>query len=104
MKLEDLQTAVKLKNFKVTLHALQEKEADDILLSEIKESFQNAEVIENYPEDKPFPSCLVLGFDFKNEPIHSVWAYDEISSMAVLITVYRPDSNKWVEYKKRKNQ
>ena len=32
----------------------------------------NREIIEQYPEDFPFPSCLVFGFSSKNEIIHVV--------------------------------
>jgi hypothetical protein len=31
------------------------------------------DIFEEYPEDKPYPSCLVYGETFKKEPIHSVW-------------------------------
>lgn len=63
----------------------------------------NGEIIENYPDDFPFPSCLILGTNQDQEPIHSVWAYNENTDFAVLITVYRPDFNMWSEWRFRKN-
>lgn len=54
--------------------------------------------------DKPYPSCLIFGETFAGEPIHSVWAYNEKSKWAVLITVYRPDPSLWIDYKMRKKK
>ena len=102
MDLEELKFVVKSDRFKVTIHALQEKEADNISLIDIEQSLVNSEIIEDYKNDKPFPSCLVLGFGNNSKPIHSVWAYNSDSKQAVLITVYRPNPEKWVEYRKRK--
>jgi hypothetical protein len=62
----------------------------------------SGEIIEDYPKDKPFPSSLVLGFNIKNEPFHSVWGYNPENGWAVLITVYRPDPKRWINWKIRR--
>ena len=31
------------------------------------------EIVEQYPDDKPFPSCLI--YSEYEGPLHSVWAY-----------------------------
>ena len=36
------------------------------------------------------------------EPIHTVWAYNEENQWVVLITVYRPDPQRWIEWRKRR--
>ncbi|WP_419634089.1 DUF4258 domain-containing protein, partial [Thiolapillus sp.] len=51
--------------------------------------------------DKPYPSCLILGRNFSGEPIHSVWAYNPENLWAVLITVYRPGPERWIDWKIR---
>ncbi len=43
---------------------------------EIYFSVMHGEVIEVCPNDKPYPSCLVFGMNFKGESMHSVWAYN----------------------------
>jgi hypothetical protein len=48
------------------------------------------EQIEDYPDDKPFPSALFLGW-MADEPLHVVAAIDRESNWAYIITVYRPD-------------
>jgi len=68
-----------------------------LTFDEIYFSVFNGEIIEDYPDDKPYPSCLIYGETFSGEPVHSVWAFNELTQWAVLITVYRPDLNKWIE-------
>lgn len=102
MDFNKLKSIILSDKFRITLHALREKDLDNLSIDEIKISMYNAKIIEDYPESKPFASCLVLSFNSKNDPIHSVWGYDETIEGAILITVYRPNPEKWVEYKKRK--
>jgi len=42
-----------------------------------------------------------MGKNFSGEPIHSVWAFNSENLWSVLITVYRPDSERWVDWKVR---
>jgi len=37
----------------------------------------------------------VYGDSFGGDPVHSVWAYNEESGFAVIVTVYRPDPERW---------
>jgi hypothetical protein len=53
-------------------------------------------VIESYPEDKPYPSCLLLGWAGKGQhkrPIHVVTATTKHE--IIIITVYEPDAAQW---------
>lgn len=86
----------------VTDHADEEAQNDRLTYKEIFSSVANGEIIEEYPRDKPYPSCLVYGESDNNEPIHSVWAYNMNTRFAVLITVYRPDPKKWVDWRIRR--
>jgi len=75
---------------------------DDLTFEEIYYSVMRGEVIEDYPTDKPFPSCLIMGKNFSGQAtIHSVWAYNPKNQWAVLITVYRPDPARWIDWKVR---
>lgn len=87
---------------RVTDHADEEAQNDRLTYKEIFSSVANGEIIEEYPRDKPYPSCLVYGESDNNEPIHSVWAYNMNTRFAVLITVYRPDPKKWVNWRIRR--
>lgn len=39
-----------------------------------------------------------------NQPIHSVWGYNEKNQWVVLITVYRPDPQRWMDWKIRRKK
>ena len=76
-----------------------------ILADEVKEVLMSGEIIENYPEDRPLPSCLVLGYASNQRPIHAVVAVDERESMLWVITVYIPSTDEWDEgFNRRKAQ
>jgi len=99
---EKIQQAVKSGNYRITEHADEEMVEDNLKLKEVKISLDNGEVIESYLKDFPFPSYLVYGKNEKEEHIHSVWGYDEKKRLAILITVYRPNPFKWIDFKKRR--
>lgn len=93
--------AIKARRVKITDHADEEAANDGLNYSEIYHSTLQGEIIEEYPDDGPYPSCLIFGRNSLLEPIHSVWAYNAASGWAVLITVYRPDPERWIDWKKR---
>ena len=104
MEIERIVEAIRAKRIRITDHADEEAQADKLKYEEIYFSALNGEIIEDYPKDKPYPSCLIYGQTFAGEPVHSVWAYNQKSKWAVLITVYRPDPNRWINYKIRKKK
>ena len=85
----------------VTAHASERFRQRGIKARDIRNAVMFGEIIEQYPKDFPFPSCLVLGKDLNGKIIH-VCMSDEGNSSRI-ITAYYPDSNKWDEnYKVRK--
>ncbi|MDD5673919.1 MAG: DUF4258 domain-containing protein [Chitinivibrionales bacterium] len=104
MEIEKILAAIESNKIKITEHADEEAVDDQLTLSEILYSVENGEIIEDYPTDKPYPSCLVFGKNEQKNPIHSVWAYNNANGWAVLITVYRPDPIRWIEWKTRRNK
>ena len=69
----------------------------------IKEVIQNGKTIKEYPDDTPYPSRIILGYD-GNRPIHVVSAYDQDDDMEYIITVYEPDTQLWTsDFTKRRN-
>ena len=53
------------------------------------------ELVEEYPDTSPYPSCLVLGFTDKKRPLHIVFAVNREARIVYIITVYEPASTKW---------
>jgi hypothetical protein len=101
MDLISIINAIRSSRVRITDHADEEAINDGLTLEEIYFSVIHGEVIEDYPNDKPYPSCLIMGRNFSGLPIHSVWAFNPKNLWAVLITVYRPDPERWINWKVR---
>ncbi|MDP3694938.1 MAG: DUF4258 domain-containing protein [Desulfocapsaceae bacterium] len=101
MDIENIIVAIRNSRVRITDHADEEAVDDGLTFEEIYFSVLHGEIIENYSNDKPYPSCLIMGMTFSGEPIHSVWAYNPGNSWVVLITVYRPDPARWLNWKVR---
>lgn len=104
MRIDDIVGAIRGNRIRITDHADEEAEADRLSFDEILLSVMQGEVIEQYLDDKPYPSCLVFGTTFSGDPVHSVWAYNADNQWAVLITVYRPDPGRWVNWRIRRRK
>ena len=102
VELADIIEAIQAGQVRITDHAYEEANADRLKFDEIYFSALNGVVIEEYQDDSPYPSVLVFGQTFGGDPVHSVWAYNQKKRWTVLITVYRPDPNRWINCKVRK--
>jgi hypothetical protein len=104
MNIEDIINAIQNHRIRITEHADEEAETDDLTFDEIFFSVSHGEIIEQYLADKPYPSCLICGQTFGGDHIHSVWAFNEDNQWSVLITVYRPDQDRWINFRKRREK
>ena len=71
MDLKKIIAAIHERRVRITDHADEEAENDQLTFDETYLSVINGEIIENYPHDKPYPSCLVYGKTFSGDHIHS---------------------------------
>lgn len=62
--------------------------------TDVVEVLTTGKIIEDYPTDMPYPSCLTLGF-VKERPLHVVSAEATDDATTVIITVYEPDLIRW---------
>lgn len=102
--IQDIIEALQTQRIRITNHADEEAVADQLVFGEVAFSVTYGEIIEAYPTDRPFPSCLIYGTTPEGDPIHSVWAYNAANGWAVLITVYRPDPKRWINWRIRKSK
>ena len=102
IKIEYILDSIRSNRFRITDHADEETHNDHLSFEEVITSILQGEIIEDYHNDKPFPSCLISGLTMHGEPVHSVWAYNIANKWAVLITVYRPDRARWIKWKIRR--
>jgi len=98
---EEIQALCQLGKIKWTTHISARLQERGIEPSDIKHCINNGEIIEQYPDDFPHPSCLISGFDFCGNPLHVVM--DVGAGYIWLITAYIPNHNKWQsDFKTRK--
>ncbi|MBR4754643.1 MAG: DUF4258 domain-containing protein [Lachnospiraceae bacterium] len=87
----------------ITQHSRKRFSERGISLNDVCESINSGEIIEQYPDDYPFPSCLILGITIHNQYIHVVVSMNE--NVIYLITAYLPNSDKWEsDWKTRKER
>jgi len=75
-----------------------------IAVEEVEAVLGAGEVIEDYPNDTPFPSRLVLGWT-GSRPLHVVIASNLRENEDIVITVYEPESAQWQpDFRRRRVQ
>jgi len=99
MNIEDIKEKIRDNDYEISLHALEKSFERKIWKDDIEHAIMNGEVIEDYKDDKPYPSCLIYGRTKDTQHIHIVCTYPP---KVKIITVYFPDKYKWVDYKTRK--
>ena len=89
-------------SYLLTAHASSRAIERNIRSSEIEEAISNGEVIEDYPDDKYGPSCLIMGKTTSQRMLHIQTSYPP---NVKIITVYEPSSNEWeADWKTRKHE
>ena len=86
-----------------TIHVSKRLLQRNISTFEIETSINYGAIIEKYPDDYPYPSCLLMGKTVDNRILHIVCAvYDD---KLWIITAYEPNLIEWeADYQTRKEQ
>jgi hypothetical protein len=88
-----------------TKHARDEMEIEEfgeISHEEVYRVSITGKVIEEYPDDEPYPSCLIHGTTGEGRHLHTVCAYSEDEDLVIIVTAYQPDPRRWEDYERRK--
>ncbi|MFK7845589.1 MAG: DUF4258 domain-containing protein [Rhodothermales bacterium] len=99
-RIEEIAEKIQAGFYEFSKHAVDQSIIRDISVQEIREAFKQSEIIEDYPNDKYGPSCLILGFTAQERPLHIQCSYPS-RPLVKIITLYEPDPNRWIDYKKR---
>ncbi len=100
--LQEIQKQLSVGQFEFSRHAFKRAIERNISELEIKQAGENAQIIEDYPDDKYSPSCLLLGFTKSERPLHLQISRME-SDLVKIITIYEPDKTQWTNnYTKRR--
>jgi hypothetical protein len=88
VRIEDVRACCTDNTIVLTEHLLTRMRQRHIRLEDIKYAIAKGEIIEQYPADYPFPSCLINA-----ENIHIVCSIGE--GRLYIITAYRPSQERW---------
>jgi hypothetical protein len=78
----------------VSQHAYRRMRLRQVTLHEIFQAIESGDVIEDYPDDLPYPSKLIC-WKADNQFLHLVIAERNEDGALILVTVYRPELGDW---------
>lgn len=81
------------RNVIFSLHVLKRLQERGILREDVIQAIHTGEIIEQYPSDFPYPSCLVMGYTIENELLHVVCGCNW--EIVKIVTAYRPTTAKF---------
>ena len=99
--IDEIREKIEAEQFEFSKHAVDQSIIRRISVQEIREIFADAEVIEDYPEDKYGPSCLIMGKTREGRPLHIQCSYPS-RPLIKIITLYEPDPDLWIDFKIRR--
>jgi hypothetical protein len=94
MDIAPIQATVRQGHLLFTHHAVVQMAARVISVNEVEEAILAGAIIEEYPDDKYGPSCLVYGNTLQGRPLHAVCS---LPPRVRIVTVYEPDPAEWEE-------
>jgi hypothetical protein len=89
--------------FEFSKHATDQTIVRGVRIHEIREAIASGDVIEDYPDDKYGPSCLVFGFTGSQRPLHVQCSHPS-RPLIKIITVYEPKPDLWIDFKTRRRE
>jgi hypothetical protein len=87
---------------RVTQHAQVEMDADEVTLDEVLDVIVAGQILENYPEHRRGPCCLLCGRSFRGRFLHIVCTTAD--PLLTIITVYEPALPKWISPVQRRRE
>ena len=90
--LEILCRQLSMGEFEFSRHAFKRAVERNISEIEIRAAGAHARIIEDYPDDKYGPSCLIMGITENGRILHIQTNYPPIVKV---ITVYEPSPDEW---------
>ena len=101
--IEEIRNKIVQNQFEFSQHALNQSILRQISVQALREAIANGEIIEDYPDDKYGPSCLIVGFTVAARPLHVQCSYPS-RPLVKIITLYEPNPELWINFKVRRIQ
>jgi len=99
VSVEEIQGRIRDGDYRYSDHSLKMMIKRSIFRLEVESAILKGKVIERYPDDKYSPSCLIYG---KTENGRDLHIQISMPPEVVVVTVYEPELDKWLDCKKRR--
>ncbi|MEW6615399.1 MAG: DUF4258 domain-containing protein [Thermodesulfobacteriota bacterium] len=99
MTIKEIQNKITQRKYRFSDHSVKRMIKRNITRQEVESAILTGEILEYYPDDKYSPSCLVYGKTENGRDLHIQISRPPI---VVIITVYEPDPEEWVNCKVRR--
>lgn len=102
--LAEIVSKIKSRQYEFSKHAVDQSVVRNISIIDMEQAIsENALIIEDYPSDKYYPSCLILCYTSKGRPLHVQCSYPN-RPLVKIITLYQPDPKSWINDRIRKSK
>ena len=95
IRIADVQNLCQSGLLRWTDHAMKRLVKRDIRRADVKQALLTGVIIEQYPDDYPFPSCLVSGTAEGDRHLHVVCGIGD--GQLWVISSYYPDAERWTD-------
>lgn len=100
--IKEIRAKIKRRHYEFSKHAVDQSIVRDISVAELEDAVAGQiEIVEDYPEDKYGPSCLILGYTNAGRPLHIQCSYPS-RPLVKIITLYQPNPELWINFRVRR--
>jgi hypothetical protein len=99
MKIDGIRDKISVRDYRFSDHAVKRMIKRSIDRIEIEGAVLSGEIIEEYPDDKYAPSCLIYGRTKAGRHLHVQLS---LPPAVVVITVYEPNGTEWIDFRARR--
>ncbi|MFA4910583.1 MAG: DUF4258 domain-containing protein [Desulfobacteria bacterium] len=101
MTIKGIQNKIKSGKYRFSDHSVKRMIKRSITRQEIESAILAGEIIEEYPDDKYSPSCLIYG---KTKAGRNLHVQISLPPSVVVITAYEPGETEWIDYRVRRKK
>jgi Domain of unknown function (DUF4258) len=100
---DGLRRKIEADQFEFSKHAVDQSILRRISVQEVRDAIANGEIIEEYPEDKYWPSYLIYGRTAEGRPLHVQCSHPS-RPLIKIVTLYEPDPARWIDFRERRSR
>jgi len=100
---EQIREKIESGQFEYSQHATDQSIRRQISVTELRDAMRAPELVEDYPNAKYGPSCLLLGFTNSGRPLHVNCSHGS-RELVKIITLYEPSPMIWLDFRIRSKE